>query len=544
VQLQRITVFLLLLFLPAIALADGIVIPPVAYAVDVTIPDQQALICWANGVERLAIETRFTGSGTNFAWVIPLPAKPKIEEVSPGLFPTLELIFRPTIIHNVVPLYLILLTCIGLAYLLLTVRRNTPARISDTVVSIAVALAIQPISACIGWPLVVFLPYATWRVRSGKVGLWFIWAVVFLMVLLASMLLPALNTPDTIAPDSGISMLGHQTVGEYDITTITAQKPGALEKWLDENGYAIPSAGSNVISNYLHKHWVFVVMKAHRDATGRATNALRPLCFTFNADTAFYPMQLTGIGSDKLSVDLFVFGPARAEAQFFNVERCAMPAFPQFMRGVAIRPSLQIVHPQLRDWVSGSAVATLLTANLDSAQMTDDIKLNWVPFRETHHDLYSQQGAWFSGLNYGIGVFAVFLLLASLVTAAKRSWQPHSKVLAGIGVIAGAIVTLAFFTSVSKTPVRLFKHSSIFNVRNIAMIYLMEDETNHITTLAQSRAVIEKIQTMYPTLDENTFFGGPIREEDSPGNYVLRQATNGVEFVWFDASGREQTLDE
>jgi len=52
----------------------------------VEIPDQRALINFSNGVERLVIETRFTGRGTNFTWVVPLPAKPVIEVATPGLF--------------------------------------------------------------------------------------------------------------------------------------------------------------------------------------------------------------------------------------------------------------------------------------------------------------------------------------------------------------------------------------------------------------------------------------------------------------------------
>ena len=53
--------------------ADGIVIPQVFYP-KVEIPNQQALIHFSNGVERLVIETSFLGEGTNFAWVLPLSA--------------------------------------------------------------------------------------------------------------------------------------------------------------------------------------------------------------------------------------------------------------------------------------------------------------------------------------------------------------------------------------------------------------------------------------------------------------------------------------
>ena len=100
-RVQRIFSFLLLLFLPLAALADGMVIPTVAYPAKITIPDQRALICYSNGTERLVIETRFTGAGTNFAWVVPLPGQPVIEEATTGLFPTLQYLFRPEIIHDV-----------------------------------------------------------------------------------------------------------------------------------------------------------------------------------------------------------------------------------------------------------------------------------------------------------------------------------------------------------------------------------------------------------------------------------------------------------
>ena len=100
-RVQRIFSFLLLLFLPLAALADGMVIPTVAYPAKITIPDQRALICFTNGTERLVIETRFTGAGTNFAWVVPLPSQPVIEEATTGLFPTLQYLFRPEIIHDV-----------------------------------------------------------------------------------------------------------------------------------------------------------------------------------------------------------------------------------------------------------------------------------------------------------------------------------------------------------------------------------------------------------------------------------------------------------
>ena len=59
--IKRVAAWLLLLA-PAAALADGMVFHPTAIGSEVRIPDQRALICFSNGIERLVIETRFVGS--------------------------------------------------------------------------------------------------------------------------------------------------------------------------------------------------------------------------------------------------------------------------------------------------------------------------------------------------------------------------------------------------------------------------------------------------------------------------------------------------
>ena len=59
--MKRIAIRLLLLILPLAAFADGAVFHPTAIPAPVTIPDQRALIQYSNGVERLVIETRFSG---------------------------------------------------------------------------------------------------------------------------------------------------------------------------------------------------------------------------------------------------------------------------------------------------------------------------------------------------------------------------------------------------------------------------------------------------------------------------------------------------
>lgn len=108
------------LIAPPGAYGDGGFIPPTAFA-KVQIPDQRALIHFDQGTETLVIDTSFKGEGTNFAWIIPVPSAPKVEAVTAGLFPALQTIFQPQIIHNVIPLYWL---AIGIGVFLFSIFRK------------------------------------------------------------------------------------------------------------------------------------------------------------------------------------------------------------------------------------------------------------------------------------------------------------------------------------------------------------------------------------------------------------------------------------
>jgi Uncharacterized protein conserved in bacteria (DUF2330) len=170
-------------------MADGMVVPTVAYPVKVTIPDQRALIHFTNGTERLVIETRFTGAGTNFAWVVPLPSQPVIEEATTGLFPTLQYLFRPQIIHDVTRFYILILMLIGLIFLI------------------------------------------RFMIKEASPG--FIIVLFFLFLIFAAVFLPALGTAPkgmaSVASSQPVSVLDHKLVGIYETTTISSRDPKALE---------------------------------------------------------------------------------------------------------------------------------------------------------------------------------------------------------------------------------------------------------------------------------------------------------------------------
>ncbi|MBU6399470.1 MAG: DUF2330 domain-containing protein [Verrucomicrobia bacterium] len=261
---------ILLLCAPFSAAADGMVYPT-AVAINVTIPDQRALIHFSNGVERLVIETRFTSVGTNFAWVVPVPSPPVIEPATTGLFPTLQYLFQPRIVYLVDPLYLGVLAGVGvtyLAYLVLFVRPTGRIHRWDVAVCLLMLFAmIAGISeANPRRPRDLDMIWKTWMtcgvvvlgvpiirlVRNPPI------LVVCILGVGGILLMLAFSGPATASSkgmsvwiDQPVSILDRKIAGVFDTTTIASRDPQALQTWLRANGFAISTKSEPVIASYL-----------------------------------------------------------------------------------------------------------------------------------------------------------------------------------------------------------------------------------------------------------------------------------------------------
>jgi hypothetical protein len=311
--------------LPVAVLADGKVISERAFAIP-QIPDQQALLHYANGTETLVIETAFTGLGTNFAWVVPLPAVAKIEPASTGLFPTLQTIFQPKVVLSVKH-YWIALPITALVIGLIKLVRREP----------------------------------------------FFWLLVLGLVILATMLfLPFLGAAKSRGGFSGsveanVRVLNRQHAGLFDTVTIRSADPSALVNWLNENGFRAPTNMAPVIADYVRAGWVFAVARLHDETGSALPRATHPLAFTFKTPKPVYPLRLTATGSAACRIDLYVFGPGRAKVPGFAVQRCEAPRYdagdgrPRMEAG-----ELRIQHQELKTLVVAAPVATKLSATLDA----------------------------------------------------------------------------------------------------------------------------------------------------------------------------------
>lgn len=567
--MQRVLASLLLLALPLTALADGRFYAPTAIAANVTIPDQRALIHFTNGTERLVIETRFTGSGTNFAWVVPLPSRPVIEEASTGLFPTLQYLFRPEILHDVPRHYVWLLALVGISYVLLFVRPTGSVNGLDFSVCLLVGGGIGsvlPMPALAVGGFLVFLDLMCWVVvvrfcrdsRTSSLSLYLL--EFFAVALTAFLLLPVVMAPAKsrggdsagAARDGGVSVLDRRLVGIFETATIASADPKALETWLLENGFALSTNSQPVIETYVKEGWMFVAAKVRRDKPERETSTPHPLSFTFKAAQAVYPMRLTGVDNGPLEVELYVFGPGRARAAHFKVERCTRPAYPAPPEGWQrwMSTSADIVHPLLRKWVEGSPVATKLTARLSPADLRQDVWLEWRSFAETASRRYSRSGAWRTALNWGTGALLAGMVVFFGLTRRSRGVVAGERRVTRLAVWSaafGLVVALTIYFALPKTEVRLVRSPvGLAEISLWELAFEARTSTNLMRIAPVRKAVLETLNSRQPDRHrgssagwDNYLLGGRIHEEDSPGNFVLRETDGRVAFITYDAQGAE-----
>ncbi len=550
-EIRLLTLLLSLIGFANEALADGKVFPPTAYPVEVRIPDQRAIMAWSNGVERLVIETRFTGAGTNFAWVVPLPSPPKVEAATRGLFPTLTHLLRPRVIHKAGERFGWALILGGVAWLTFQLRKGGGMRISDWLACLAAGggwFLLDAIGVGIGVLVFVFVAWASSRVRSGKESVFAILVGLIIALLLAGMLLPALGTAGVKATGGGeVEVLDRQLAGVFETTTLTARAPGALRDWLNTNGFVLPKEVEPVIADYLRDGWVFVASKVRRDVSSAEAGSLHPLSFTFAAKEPVYPLRLTGVGNGNLEVDLFVFGPERAKVAGFKVRDAVRPQIMETTTdGVLLGghiSGLPLAHPGLLEAAGNAAFVTRLQGTLTPEQMRQDAVIRWDGFGEVRDVRYSQFGATLTVLNWtGSDLCLFFVGLAAV--ARWRGVEPTRYAKAMVAAVAlAAVATGIGYAQLEVVPVTLerrFARWVDFRNQKLAVRIALTDELGANAPITVD-AVREALRRGLPFALTNGLSRPPkhlIREEDSPYNYTLRQGSNGVEVLFYDDFGR------
>jgi hypothetical protein len=206
-----------------------------------------------------------------------------------------------------------------------------------------------------------------------------------------------------------------------------------------------------------------------------------------------------------------------------------------FKSFLAESENVEIVHPLLRKWVDGAPVATKLTATLNPEDMREDVWISWLPFSEKTTILASCHGAFIYAVNWGAGLIAATLLSAFAFGPGGENRKIRLAGFVGAAAAAGIVLTAMIYFLLAKTEMRYVLGYRTPRLETLSNLRLVQSAASMETNLTEVRAFIAD-GSIGPHL-QNYLSGGLIREEDSPGNYQLRQCSNHVECVIYDARG-------
>lgn len=112
-----------------------------------------------------------------------------------------------------------------------------------------------------------------------------------------------------------VTVTRQEVVGPYETVQIQSKDPGALAKWLEDNGFAITSDVQPVINQYVAEHFNFLAVKLR---PGQGVQAMRPVRVTSKGPTVVLPLRMVTAGvASSVGITLWTVAQGRYEPQNF-----------------------------------------------------------------------------------------------------------------------------------------------------------------------------------------------------------------------------------
>jgi hypothetical protein len=102
-----------------------------------------------------------------------------------------------------------------------------------------------------------------------------------------------------------VTILGQQTVGDYQTVTFQASQASAAVQWLQDNGFVVNSTTSIYMESYIQANMVFVAAKL---VPGAGVNAIKPLRMRYRAAYPSVPLILTAVAAQPhLTITSYIY---------------------------------------------------------------------------------------------------------------------------------------------------------------------------------------------------------------------------------------------
>lgn len=125
-----------------------------------------------------------------------------------------------------------------------------------------------------------------------------------------------------------VTVVERFTVGEYDVVILSATESNALEAWLRQNDYKLPSGAARYLKPYIdQKLYFFVVRVNFKEQQRLGFQNLRPLQFTVaNSNKIMLPFQLGKINSQGTQDIIVYFLSDKGRAEASNYTNVMIPS--------------------------------------------------------------------------------------------------------------------------------------------------------------------------------------------------------------------------
>ncbi|BBY24011.1 hypothetical protein MSTO_42160 [Mycobacterium stomatepiae] len=117
--------------------------------------------------------------------------------------------------------------------------------------------------------------------------------------------------PLEAAAPRGPTVVDQVHLGPLEATTLSGGDLSELQKWLDDNGYAIRPAVSDALGPYVRDGWSFVAIRLI--SSDPIVGGLNPVRMTFPSTQLVYPMRLSVAAPSPQQVTIFTLSDHRQQ---------------------------------------------------------------------------------------------------------------------------------------------------------------------------------------------------------------------------------------
>lgn len=125
----------------------------------------------------------------------------------------------------------------------------------------------------------------------------------------------ASGMPEEAPPPPPVTVVKRETIGPYDVVTLSTDVQGVLLDWLKQNGFAVDASIEPVIDQYTAEGFDFIALRL---TPGKTVQSMKPVRVVSPGASPVLPLRMVAAGTGaNTAVTLFIIGEGRWEAKNF-----------------------------------------------------------------------------------------------------------------------------------------------------------------------------------------------------------------------------------